>query len=74
MEVTSSPRFIPTEEGKWVNLSLCDLIEIIEEKGRFWVCVWNAFQSNVSYKIRSFSTHQEANAFVESLLNSLSSR
>lgn len=63
-----TPRFIPAEEGKWVNLTYCDLIEIVEEEGSFCVKVWNAFQPNVSYRIRSFKNRQEAEAFVAQLL------
>jgi hypothetical protein len=74
MEVIFSPWFLPTEEGKWVNLSLCDLIEITKEDGRFWVCAWNAFQSNVSYKVRSFASEKEAVEFIGTLLAKLSSR
>lgn len=67
MEVTAG-RFLPTEEGKWVNLALCDLVEIVEEEGRFWVQAWNAFQANVSYRIRSFKKKEEAEAFLAQLL------
>jgi hypothetical protein len=61
--------WVETEEEKWVNLSLCDLVEIVEENKRFVVQAWNGFQPNAPpHRIRTFDTREEALLFLRQIL------